>query len=114
VVADPVPPALDLDSVARMIARATPYARNTFMDGIQEPDPARRSAYNLIVYGAPQLLVEARRLAAERDALQRENAELRAASLHKLIGLVPSGKLRDLLAEWIAAEQPREGAGSNA
>ena len=41
------------------------------------------------------------------EALHRENTELRTASMHRLIGLVPSGELRDLLAEWVAEEQRR-------
>ena len=44
------------------------------------------------------------------EALQRENTELRTASMHRLIGLVPSGELRSLLAEWVAEEQRRANA----
>lgn len=73
------PPALDLESVQGMVARATTYAAAAFADGIREPDPARRSAYNLIVYGAPRLLIEARQLRATVARVRALHQQYRTA-----------------------------------
>lgn len=48
------------------------------------------------------------------ETLQRENTELRTASLHRLVGMVPTGRLRNRLAEWVADQQQRaSGSGSD-
>lgn len=65
-----MPEPLDLESVEGVIARATYYAKREFSDGIREPNPERRSAYNLIVYCGPQMATEIRRLRATVDRVR--------------------------------------------